>query len=276
MHAVTKILVVFAVVLSILLSALTVAYSANAERVKSQYQAIAAQRDAFQGEMQQATSKHAEDRARLEGEIESVQSSLNSALSDKAGLQQDVSQTMADLKQAQVELQGVQARIDRLATMSQTQVILISSYRDELTGLREAELRTKQREIDLVAQINDLSGQLEVAIETNRALQEELVQLQSASGGIQTATGSARPAPGQPVRARITSVTTSPSGQLLAEIDAGSNDRLSEKMELTIVQGDRFAGRLILDRVELNSAVGAIDLTQGRIIKSGDIVTTIR
>lgn len=277
MHAVTKILVVFAVVLSLLLSALTVAYSANAERIKGQYQAMESRSQGLQSQLQSAESRHAEDRARLSGEIDAVNEQLNDAFAEKSSLQQEASRLLADLKAAQVELAGVRSRIDRLASMSQTQATLISSYRDELSGLRTEELNAKQREIDLADRVNDLAGQLEVAIETNRALQEQLAELQqSLGGGSAVASSGGRPAVGQQIRARITEVSTGPAGEMLAQIDAGSNDRLSESMELTIVQNDRFAGVLKLTKVELNEAVGRIQLAQGQRIAPGAMVVTIR
>lgn len=276
MHAVTKILVVFAVVLSLLLSALTVAYSANAKRIKSQYTDIQARANSYQAELQREQSKQAEDRARLQAEIDAVNQQLNETLSEKASLQQESTRLLADLKQAQVELQGVAARIDQLAAMSQTQAMLITNYRDELSKLREDELRSKQREIQLADQINDLGGQLEVAIETNRALREQLAELQQAAGGTTLAFGADRPALGQPIRARVTNVQQAPNGKLIAEIDAGTNDRLGPGVELTIVQDDKFAGVLRLTSVELNEAIGEIRLNQGRQIRTGDLVTTIR
>lgn len=277
MHAVTKILVVFAVVLSLLLSALTIAYSANAERIRGQYQAMEARSLGLQSQLQSAESRHAEDRARLNTEIETVNQQLNDAFAEKSRLQQEATRLIADLKAAQVELAGVRSRIDRLASMSQTQATLISSYRDELSSLRAQELQAKQREIQLADRVNDLAGQLEVAIETNRALQEQLAELQQAmGGGTAVASASGRPALGQPIRARITEVRTGPAGEILAQIDAGSNDNLSESMELTIVQNERFAGVLELTKVELNEAVGRIRLSQGQRIAPGAIVTTIR
>ncbi len=276
MHAVTKILVVFAVVLSLLLSALTVAYSANAERIKSQYTDIQARANSYQAELQREQSKLGEDRARLQSEIDAVNAQLNDTLTEKASLQQESTRLLADLKQAQVELQGVQARIDQLAAMSQTQAMLITNYRDELSGLREDELRSKQREIQLADQINDLGGQLEVAIETNRALQEQLAELQQAAGGTALASGGNRTGIGLPIRARVTNVQQAPNGKLMAEIDAGTNDRLGPNMELTIVQDGKFAGVLTLKNVELNEAVGEISLNSGRAIQTGAIVSTVR
>jgi len=275
LHAVTKILVVFAVILSILLSALTVSYSANAERIKGQYSAIEAQKNAFQTQLQIAQSKHSEDRLHLQNEIDAVNQQLNSSLAEKASLQQASTRLTADVEQAKVELQGVQARIDQLAATGQTQTLLISSYRSELSTLREDELKAKQREIELADHNNDLSGQLEVAIQTTRALQERLAELQQAQQGATSVASGANRGVAQPIRARITSVSTAPNGDLLAQIDAGANDRLTENMELTIVQDEHFAGVLKLNKVELNEAVGLISLNQGKSIQPGAFVTTI-
>ena len=50
----------------------------------------------------------------------------------------------------------------------------------------------------------------------------------------------------------------------------------SRNMELTIVQNERFAGVLRLTDVELNEAVGRIELNRGESIRTGAFVTTIR
>lgn len=276
MHAVTKILVVFAVVLSILLSALTVAFSANAERIKGQYQSIEADRNSVLTDKRASDAQHSDERARLQGEIDSVNQQLNAVISEKASVQQESSRLLAQAKQAELQLQSVQARIDRLAATGSTQAILISSYRDELSSLRQGELHSKQREIQLADQINDLSGQLEVSIEASRALQEQLAELQQQSGTAQASSRRGLPAAGALIRARITKTQLAPNGDLLAEIDAGTNDRLSNNMELTIVQDNRFAGVLTLTSVDLNQAVGRVSLNRGQSIRQGSYVTTIR
>lgn len=260
MHPVTKILVVFAAILSVLLSALTIAYSANAQRIKEQYLDAQRAREAALAAKSAQDSIHSEERARLEEEIASLEQQLNELERRKTSLQQDNAELLARVEQAESQRRATEARLDQLAASAQTQSTLIASYRDELSSLRQSELQSKQREIELADRISDLSAQLEVAVETNRALREQIAELrQQQETQVASGEGRSRERATRPVRATVTEVNTNQAGDLLAQINAGSNDRLRENMELTIVQDGRFAGKLVLTSVELNEAVGRVD-----------------
>ena len=79
------------------------------------------------------------------------------------------------------------------------------------------------------------------------------------------------------VRARITEIRRDPgSGSLLAAIDAGSNDRIREGMELTISRRGSFVGKLVVNSVSLNTAVGAVDTLNRTVeVQPGDLVTVV-
>ena len=66
------------------------------------------------------------------------------------------------------------------------------------------------------------------------------------------------------------------SGSLLAAIDAGSNDRIREGMELTISRRGSFVGKLVVNSVSLNTAVGSVDTLNRQIdVEPGDLVTVV-
>jgi len=273
-HPVTKILVVFAAILSVLLSALTIAYTANAQRIKEQYLDAQRAREAALAAKAAQDAIHSEERARLEAEIASIEQTVNELEQQKTSLQQDNAQLLARVKRAESESQAIQGRLDELAATTRTQSTLISSYRDELSTLRQSELQGKQREIQLTDRISNLTAQLEVAMQTNRALREQIAELRQqfetevASVETQRSLSATRP-----VRATVTELSQGPAGDLLAQINAGSNDRLRAQMELTIVQDGQFAGKLVLTSVELNEAVGRVDtLNLGTNIRPGATV----
>lgn len=281
MHPVTKILVVFAAVLSVLLSALTVAYSANAERIKSQFQSARQQAQTAEATLAAEQAKNAEARAGLNADIAKLEDVRTDLEREKNSLLQANAQLSAEAKQARAELQATQSKIDQLAAAARTQSTLISSYRDELSSLRAEELDSKQRQIELVDQISDLSAQLEVAQEANRALQEQLAEIRVAQGttGLAGATGDGDGFQ-RPLRARVTNVRRDASGDLLAEIDAGSNDRLREGMTLMITRDNQFIANLDLRTVELNEAVGKVNTLRREVeVRPDDVVlssSTIR
>jgi len=277
-HVVTKILVVLATVLSILLAAMSVAFTANADRVRSENERLRTMRDAQDSTITSSKAADGAARDRLEERIGELNDELARMNREMIALQQDAARHMADAESAKAEAVAVQAKLDQLASTVATQTELISNYRSEVTTLRDNELRYSRREIELADRISELTGQLEVAQETNRALQERLAEVRSGGPEAGDRTASARPGAGSgPVRAQITQLRRdSGSGSVMASIDAGSNDRLRERMELSIVRGNEFIGKLTLERVDLNEAVGRVDLLGNTrtSVRPGDIVVT--
>lgn len=276
MHVVTKILVVLATVMSILLAAMSVAFTANADRIRTENERLRTMEDAQVSTLKADKAAHGAARLRLEEQISNLNEEIAQLKREQIALQQDSARHMADSEAAKAEAVAVQAKIDQLASTVATQTELIASYRTEVTSLRDNELRYSRREIELADRISELTGQLEVAQETNRALQEQLAEV--------TYGGSGRPRPGGsgpvasgPIRAQITELRRDPgSGSTLASIDAGSNDRLRPNMELSIVRGNTFIGKLTLESVDLNEAVGRVDLLGNRnaSVRQGDLVVT--
>lgn len=277
MHIVTKFLVVIAAVLSVLLSALTIAYTYNADAVAHENsrlnQAVADRDAAIKGrdaEYSSAQQAWAEERAGLVSARNELEAARALALADNAKLRSQV-------REAQTQAQTLQSQIEQMTATEKTLALLIESYRSELTTLREGQLRSTEREIELADRINDLTGQLQVAQDNNRALQEQLAELQATiSGGtIASRQGGAGPASSASVvQARVTSVTPDRrSGQTFAEIDAGSNDSVREGMSLNIIRDGAFLAKLIVTRVDLQKAVGRIDtLSRNVQIRPGDTV----
>jgi len=278
LHIVTKILVVFAAVLAALLSALTVAYTHNASQIVRDRQRLSqmvAARDADlrarDAQFASAQRQFDQERQRLAGQVASLTQEL-------AGLRNENTRLVADAKSAQIQAASLQSQIEQMTATEKTLALLIESYRSELVALREGQLRSAEREQELADRINDLTGQLQVAQDNNRALQEQLAELQASlsSGTVASAAGGATPLSGSNVvQARVLSVSPDrASGQLLAEIDAGANDRVREGMTLNIVRDGRFLGRLIVTRVDLQRAVGRIDTLSNRTVqvRPGDMV----
>lgn len=280
MHPVTKVLVVLAALLSIALAALTIAFTANAERLRGDFvnerEAAQAARDAASRDM----SAHSEERNRLRSEIDSLHNQVSEMTSRLDGMQRENSRLLAELRTAESASLAVQAQLDQLSATNETLSNLIARYRDEVTSLRESGLRFAQREIGLSDRVSDLSGQLEVALENNRALQEQLVevrdQLAAAATG-ETVDRDAVARPSMPIRARITDVRRGPAGDLLVQIDAGQNDMLRAMMELSIVRGDRFLGKVVLQTVDIAASVGKVDFLglPATEIRSGDYVISV-
>ena len=279
-HIITKIFVVFAAILSVLLAALSVAYSTNADRIVAGYKDIESRASAANAMAAEANTKVAAAVSDKQAELDALESQLRERDDDLTDFERDNQRLLADAKLAEAAQVSVMSKIDQLGATVSTQATIIKSLQDEVKERRTEGLRFIQREIELTDRISDLSGQLEVAIETNRALLEQLEELRDTYGG------SGGPFAGDRgnqrgatlvVRARITEVRRDPgSGNLLAAIDAGSNDRIREGMELTISRRGSFIGKLVVDSVSLNTAVGSVDtLNRDVTVQPGDLVTVV-
>ncbi len=282
MHPLTKVLVVLAALLSIALSALTIAFTANADRVRREFEGERQLRIAAQDSVDRERNAHQTEKARLETELTSLQGTNTGLVGTVADLQRDNARILADLKSLEATGLSTQAKIDQLTAMNQTLTSLIAKYREEVTTLRENELRFARREIELGDRLADVTGQLEVAVENNRALQEQLVELRdqlatARTGGAGSSGGETVVKATTPVRARITGVRKDSSGDVLVQIDAGSNSQLRANMELSIVRGEKFLAKVVVQAVDFAEAVGRVDFLgrQGLEIRPGDTVISL-
>ena len=281
MHIITKIFVVFAAILSVLLAALSVAYSTNADRIVAGYKDSESRASAANTSAAEAGSKAASAVTDMQARLDQLETQLRERDDDLTDFERDNQRLLAETKQAEAAQVSVMSKIDQLGATVSTQASIIKSLQDEVKERRAEGLRFIQREIELTDRISDLSGQLEVAIETNRALQEQLQELRDTYGNEPSVAGANGPRnPGNTasaVRARITEIRRDPGGgDLLAAIDAGSNDRIREGMELTISRRGSFVGKLVVNSVSLNTAVGSVDtLNRDVTVEPGDLVTVV-
>ncbi len=262
MHILTKFLVIMAAVLAILLSGLSIAYSSNAQRLRDAVDNERKTAEAAKATAGEVTAQAAAERDSLTKKIDEHAATIASIRQSIAQLQGENAQLLSDKKRLELDGASYQARIDQFIALSEAHAKLDEARAKELEELRQKQLNYARKEIELGDRINDLAGQLEVAQETSRALQEQLVSARqdldrSKSGGLTDASG-LKKAPAT-FRGRITNVTKDDAtGTTLVTINAGSNDRLTEKMELNIVR-DGFVAKVVLTRVDLNTAIGTVN-----------------
>lgn len=279
MHIVTKFLVVVAAVLAVLLSGLTIAYTYNAgsildklEKAENDLTVAEGRISGLVAEQASITAAAQDERRTLDEQNADLIDRNRELVSDKQGL-------LARNRDLQLQNAGLQTQVADAAKTVETITLLADKHADELRLLRERELAAQKNEIALVDRISDLEGRLEVADETNRALQEQLVEAREEldrlrSGGSAIASGDDNVILRAPTgfRARVTGVERDAQGITLASIDAGSNDSLRKNMKLNIVR-DGFLATLIIERVDLNEAVGRVDfLGRDVSVREGDLV----
>lgn len=281
MHVLTKFLVVFCAVLSLLLAALTMAFATNADRIRSSFDAERALRLSSEAEARAQIAAAASAAATIEARLqasENDKTSLNEALSQ---LRSDATARRTELERAKADADAIRNQTSQLNATAETQAALIKSYRDEVTRLRDDLVTASKREIDLVDRINELTGQREVLEQNARALKEQLeetkLSLQSGSGGAGRLNGAAattepREFSGPLVRAMVTEVTSTPTGELVT-INEGANRGLRENNVLHVTRGNDFVASIVLIRVEPGSSVGKVTLTKkGMSVLRDDVV----
>jgi hypothetical protein len=266
-HVVTKILVVFCAVLSLLLAALTMAYAANAGEIRKAYKTEVDLRLAAEAAKKDAESQ----RALLVSEYELKLRERDSAVEQREALVKNLQGERAELKtqveQLKAAAESNNNRLIEISSTASTQAELIKVYRDEVTRLRDESLTASRREIDLVDRINDLESAREVLEQTARALREQLHEAQvaaqtAATGGRPASAGAGTPFvnPGPLITARVTEVFKTPAGEDMVVINEGSNRDIQKNMDMSIVRGaDQFIAKLIIVSVEPQRAVGRVE-----------------
>lgn len=267
MHIVTKFLIVFAAVLSMVLAGLTIAYTSNAGALRRAVQL--AENKASQAAAQAAavTASAAAERESLQQKINDLETALQQATARASDLQGENARLLAEvngLKQASVTHS---AQIDQFTAVVQTYAALNKAQSDELNHLRAKELERARKEIELSDRINDLLGELEVAREANRSLHEQLVAArealdlaqQGAAATVGAAAGDLALLRAPPnFRSQVVRVREDAAGNTLVTIPAGASHGLRERMRLSIVR-DGFLAALVLERVDQNESVGRVD-----------------
>lgn len=285
MHTSTKFLIVLCSLLAVLLAAMTITYAANADRIVDSVRSERLARAAAEAEARASVSAAMQEKGELAKLVASLQNTMTELESKVRGLESERATLRSDKEQAVSQASAIRNRIDQLTATSQTQADVIKGYREQVLALQSEQLAGGRREIELVDRLNDLESQREVLDQTARTLREQLTEaqlaLQAATGGgaliaRDTTTGEPFEPKGLDVRARILEVFTSPAGQEMALIDAGSNSGLRENMKLTIArEGGTFVANVIITKVDPRQAVGRIDKLGRTVdVRQGDMVFT--
>ena len=282
MHVLTKVFVVAAAVLSVALAALTMAYATNAERIRGNYQEQVQLATAAEAALAAERARIADQRADFNARIESLNRDKADQLAQIQRLQSESTDLQIRLRDAQTARESVENKIAQLGETTRTQAELITAYRDEVTGLRENELRFRKEKLDLEDRVADLESQREVLEQTTRALQEQLADLRVTDAGASGAAPAARGAvqevaySGPPIQGRVQQVATdSARGGMLARVNLGSNDNIAPGMRLIVARNGDFVGHLVIVETDLQWSVGEFsDLGRGKQVRTGDEVWT--
>lgn len=275
MHIVTKVLVVLAAILSVLLSGLSIAYTANADRLVAENRALQNKILGLESTHESALRQEIAEREQANQTIAAREGELSNMRAERDTIARELESLQSENSLLKLAESMYQAQIDKFTALMETYASLDEQQSAELGQLRTAQLESNRKEQELVDTINDLRSENEVQFETNRALQQQIAEIQRDKGrggasGAETA-GPVKAPDG--FRARVTQIDTNQAGQTFVSIDAGTSDKLSKGMKLQISRGGKFIGTVTLDRVDVNEAVGLqLMLVGGEQFQAGDLV----
>ena len=262
MHALTKLLVVIGAFLAVLLAGLSVAYTANVDRVINERELLQSRVSTAEARINELNQQAAAERQSAQQQISDLRNQQTQMLSQISDLQSENSRLVAEAESLKQDAALHAAQIDQFLATAETYAELNQKQSAELASLRSDELESARREIALMDRIAELEGRLEVSEETNRSLQERLVELRedlefAQQGGDSASSrqteGTLKAPPG--FRATVTSVSRDPAGATLVEINAGASDNLRENMKLNIVGEAGYIGSAVVQVVDDNSAI---------------------
>lgn len=281
MHILTKVFVLFAAVLSILMAALSISYTVNADRVVADYRNAMARADLAVNDMNSLKSSSSQLVASKEEELAAARDELASRDADIRRLEAANSELRIGLRSAESARESITAKIAELGVAVETQARIIDEYKNDLSRLRRAELDYRDERLDLEKQLSDLESQVIVYEQVKRALEEQLTEVRTTladavSGGVNNGAARIAPAevPGPQVRGTVDQVTDDPAtGQLLVKINLGSNDRIRENSRLYVHRNQTYLGELVVFQVDLNHAIARMAYTvPGQDIRANDSV----
>lgn len=282
MHILTKVFVLFAAILSVLMAALAISYTANAGRIVDDYndmksavtaakESEAAQRSIFDRELEaknQLIETQRQQIAELEGTVRDVDARHSEAV--------------VRAEQARHDADSIRGQISQALVATGTQAKIIDSYRDELQELRVAELRWKGEKLDIEDEMADMESRIRVYEQTQRSLREQLAaaqqEIEALRRGGAVAAGGRATGPveiqGPAIRGVVEKVAQDSNGATLLQISLGQRDHVGVNNKLYLVRGTRFLGEMVVEEPDVNWSVGRVlNLSSSDIkIREGDTV----
>lgn len=263
MHLVTKILIVFAALFAVLLAALAMAFSYNAQVIRDSVAAERTEKMAAVVSLNESQTSMQKEVANAKQTSEQAVAALNAMRNDYATAMNERSKLQADLKTAQLDaarfMNESSGKDARLQTLTQ----LVASLNDENGKLRSEYVRLSKEQTETQVRLADLESQIQVATQNLRATQEQMADMVAAANKAGNTASTARTGTeivtGPIITAKVSKTAKAPSGDDLAFISAGSAAGVKAGQRLNIIRGGKYIGALIILTADVNEAVGRID-----------------
>ncbi|MEZ6243068.1 MAG: hypothetical protein R3B57_08500 [Phycisphaerales bacterium] len=282
MHILTKVFVLFAAILSVLMAALAISYTANAGRIVDDYNHMKATVTAANESLSARSDIFDRELNAKNQQIESLRQQIAEHESTIRDLDARYSESVVQAEQARHDADTIRAQISQLGVATGTQAKIIDSYRDELQELRVAELRWKGEKLDIEDELADQESRIRVYEQTQRSLREQLATAQQEievlrRGGAVAANGRAAgpvEIQGPAIRGVVQKVAQDSNGATLLQISLGQRDHVDVNNKLYLVRGAKYLGEMVVEEPDVNTSVGRVlNLSSSDIkIREGDAV----
>lgn len=288
MSPLTKILVVFVTVMSVLLVALVVPYVAQTEDYASQIstlksEAAAASLSARVAEQEKSAVQDVAAQASklLNQRVTTLTKEMNQLREDHAQASSNV--LLGERKLAQLE-----AELSRLSAAAVQDANLLTLTTSDLKDTREALVDAKTKLVQLSDRNNELESQRDSLNRQVRRIGEQMVGLEQdnialrdslarvpASLRTDISTGDQAQTPIESSNAIAGTITLveNAAGTQLVQVDVGSKDGVQENMKFLVHRDDLYVGTFVVDRVESAIAAGRMTLSKSQVLAGDQIYT---
>jgi vacuolar-type H+-ATPase subunit I/STV1 len=285
-HILTKILIVVVSLLVVMLVPLVMVNATNEASFKSRFQAAQAENASLQAQAIAASNARLATEAMLGAQIRTLEAQAASVLQQFEGKDAEARRLKGQLERSEQQSAKMNATLVQIEQTGQANVRITEGLIAEAKTLREEQTRNAKRVVELEQKLADEQ-------DTNQVLQQRIDQLQeqlkesadqrdrdaatiaryeASVGSIRTASaGEVRRVADRNLRARIVKVIDDPAGKL-ASIDAGERDGVQAGWVLTISDGTNYIANLRVIEVDVNRAVGLVELEDpavGRVVAAG-------
>jgi len=283
-HILTKILVVLVALLACAIAPLAAVSSTNQFVFKQKAEDATATLKAKEAEMGVANDSYNASVAALQAKVAGMESQLRAATMERDKETQMRADKERDLERVRIEIADLKGQVGAFSANDTLQTKLIDAMRQDIEGARTQYLAAEKARVELQDSLARMQGDLDSETAAKRQLQEQLqkvsedkeramadVQRYAALHGSAAPRAGATADAGLPVvadrslSATLVDVKREPDATL-AEINAGSRDGVKEGWVMTIAEGSNFIGNLRIVQVDVNRAVGVVELedAQGR------------
>lgn len=276
MHILTKVFVLFAAVLSIMLSALTISYTINTDQIVSNYNDALASAEVAAESLRAQTAQHELVSREKDSEIQGLRSQLQSNTASMRDLESANARLQTDLRGVQADKAAADRRVQGALEATKAQALIIEAYKNEVTDLRNKELQSREQMLQLEERLSNEISRIQVLEASNRALREQIAAPKPAAGSGAGEPTEPQEIPGGVIRGLVQNVTfDSAMGQYVVQINLGQNDRVNRNNKLIITRGNQYIADVVVISSDLNVSTARVTLLQpGKVVQSGDTVVS--